>query len=519
MRLRREDFFAGGLIAILLAYAAIRAARLPITIDEAITYRFFVTAPVSQILFPNLANPRSVAETSELAANNHALNSLLAKVSSSLFGTSEITLRLPNVIALAAYGVFSWLILRSFRPGWIGMAGLALMMLNPFLLDYFSMARGYGLSLGLMMPGLYLLARSVRARQGSARDEFLGLFLLGLGALASFVLIDVLFAVAIVLTAMRAIRIFSEQPAGGVVRLRRFAIESLPLLSIGLLLGASVGLSAIGVQRAHGLWYGGHAGFWRDTVSSLVEPTLYTAPYAAFVRPIVTGLIAAAAALLTWRTATVLLHRPISEPDARAAAWTMLLFVAAALGVLEQRFLHVPFRLGRAALFFVPLFVLAVTATATSAAASAKRGPAMAVTGTMAALAIAAGVHFAFCANVNRFLYFTYDLDTPNLLADLERVAALRRRPLRIRTDWHIAPAMEFYRVTRKLGWFTWDTQAADWSGFDFAYVRGEDIREIPAHGFRILKYYGRSGDVLGAPASGALGTSLTTPPGQPAAR
>ncbi len=519
MRLRREDLFAGVLIALLLAYAAIKAVRLPITIDEAITYRFFITAPVSQILFPNVANPRSVAETSELAANNHALNSLLAKAASSLFGTSEIALRLPNVLALAAYGVFSWLILRSFRSGWIGMAGLALLMLNPFLLDYFSMARGYGLSLGLMMPGLFLLARSVRARQGSARHEFLGLFLIGLGALASFVLIDVLFAVTIVLTAMRAIRIFSEQPRGSVGRLRRFAVESLPLFSIGLLLGASVGLSALGVQRAHGLWFGGHAGFWRDTVSSLVEPTLYTARYATPARPFVIGLIACAAVLVAWRTAVVLLRRPIRDPDAQAAGWTILLLVTVALGVLERHFLGVPLRIGRAALFLVPLFVLAVTASSASAAEPSNRGSSIAAKIVVAALGIAAAAHFAFCANVNRFLYFTYDLDTPNLLADLERVAAFRRRSLRIRTDWRIAPAMEFYRETRKLGWFTWDTQAADWSDFDFAYVRGENAREIPAHGFQILKTYGRSGDVLGAPLSGALGISLITPPGQPVAR
>ena len=42
----------------------------------------------------------------------------------------------------------------------IVIAGFVLLALNPFVLDFFSLARGYGLALACLMSSLYLLARA-----------------------------------------------------------------------------------------------------------------------------------------------------------------------------------------------------------------------------------------------------------------------------------------------------------------------------------------------------------------------
>jgi hypothetical protein len=498
-RFRRADIWAAFAGLLLVAYAGIRAARLPITIDEAVTYRFFVTAPASEILFPDLANPKSIAETRGVAANNHPLNSILAKGSTSIFGPSGLAVRLPNVLSLAAYLVFSWLILRSLRSGWACLAGFLLLALNPFLLDYFSMARGYGLSVGLMTAGLYWIRLSITSP--SPRNEAIGLFLLGLGALASYVLIDLLLAAAIGMTIFRGIRIFSSPDPTGRSRFHRFAVESVPLMVIGLLLLASIGLNVLALESIRGLWYGGRVGFWHDTVSSLVEATLYTAPYSAAARSILSASVAAVAALVSIRAILSLGKRPIARADAEAAGWTFFLLVTVAIGIVEHEFFGAPLREGRVALYFIPLFVIAVATTAEAIALSMPRYQRV-ISYSMGALAFAAVVHFAICCNFSRFLYFIYDMDTKRLLADLESKKTSFHHPIRVHTEWKIAPGIEFYRSTRRLWWITWDTQASDWRNFDYAYVYPESSQELAAHEFQIVRTYPRSGNLLAVPRS-----------------
>ncbi|HKB69232.1 MAG TPA: hypothetical protein VKH46_00180, partial [Thermoanaerobaculia bacterium] len=60
---------------------------------------------------------------------------------------------------------------------------------------------------------------------------------------------------------------------------------------------------------------------------------------------------------------------------------------------------------------------------------------------------------------------------------------------------------LEFYRSTRHLWWITWDTQANDWSQFDYAYLLPEHSGELAPHGFRFVRSYPLSGNLLGESA------------------
>ncbi len=487
---------------VLVIYAALRAALLPITIDEAFSYLFFVRAPVPAILSLDSFERLRSTLPGDMAANNHVLNSLLSKGSARIFGTSELALRLPNVGALAAYLLFSWLILRRIRPGWVGLSGFLAMALNPFVLDYFSLSRGYGLSLGLFMAGLYAVSESLRTSENRRVVECLGFFLIALGVLASYVLVDLFVAVGATWFVVRAIQISAEARETAARRpVRELVGEILPILAIAFALLAAVGPNLARLSRMGALWFGGNAGFWRDTVGSLVDGTLYLSSHAAAIRPFLIALIAGLAALVVLFAIPAIRRATVSPADAEAVAWTALLVLVVSSNVAEHAFLGARFRVGRTALFFLPIFVLALAATmgamARSSSAGWRRSSRVA-----AVLAAAAIVQFAASANLRRFLFFEYDMDTPALLADLENAKSAISHPIRIRTEWRIAPALEFYRVTRNLGWFTWDTQAVDWTGFDYAYLFPAHSRELGAHGFRLVRSYPRSGNLLGAPPS-----------------
>lgn len=128
---------------LLFIYVVIRANNLSFTHDESLSYA---------ILFDN---PMAIQ-----TANNHILNTLFMWLSSLFFGNSEIALRLPNILSFGLYLYASFVIFKETKNAWLMALGSCLILLNPFLIDYFSLARGYGISLGCMMLSLYFFLRN-----------------------------------------------------------------------------------------------------------------------------------------------------------------------------------------------------------------------------------------------------------------------------------------------------------------------------------------------------------------------
>jgi hypothetical protein len=162
-----------------LAVCAYRASHQSIVIDEAFTFNHFVDGPWSNIY-------------SSSDANYHVLYSILAKLSVRAFGVSELSLRLPALLAGFAMilGVF-WVLHLTTRPlvRWIAIVALSL---HPLLLDFSVAARGYGLGLALLVWAIYF---SIERRYALAGT------LSGLAAVANltmtFPALGVVFAVAI----------------------------------------------------------------------------------------------------------------------------------------------------------------------------------------------------------------------------------------------------------------------------------------------------------------------------------
>ncbi len=166
-----------------LGYEVIRAGRSSFTCDEAGTYLDFISPNVLALFNFN-------------SANNHFLNSLLAKISSGLAGPSELALRLPNLLAYAVYLLFAFLMLERFvKNRIVVLCGYLLLSLNPYVLDFFSLCRGYGLSLGFLMASLFFFLTFLENGPYPApgRDRALrrSLIAAGLAVLSSFSLLNV----------------------------------------------------------------------------------------------------------------------------------------------------------------------------------------------------------------------------------------------------------------------------------------------------------------------------------------
>jgi 4-amino-4-deoxy-L-arabinose transferase-like glycosyltransferase len=127
---------------LLLSYVTYRAANLSFVHDESLSFTIIKGDP-----------------TFKGTANHHPLNTWLMWVFSRILGDSEFSVRLPNLLAFTGYLAAAYLIFRRETNGWLALTGMCILLFNPFMLDFFGLARGYGISLGFILMTVYLLLR------------------------------------------------------------------------------------------------------------------------------------------------------------------------------------------------------------------------------------------------------------------------------------------------------------------------------------------------------------------------
>jgi hypothetical protein len=130
-------------LTFLFVSVALRAGRQGILGDEAFNWALFLRGSFSHIFL------------ADYDANNHVLYTVLAWLSTHWMGLNEFNLRIPTIIAAAIFFVTVFRIsLRLFgRRPWHLLCTI-LLAGNPYVLDFFTVARGYGLALAFFSLAL-----------------------------------------------------------------------------------------------------------------------------------------------------------------------------------------------------------------------------------------------------------------------------------------------------------------------------------------------------------------------------
>lgn len=124
-------------------FVVMRASTIPMTYDEAYTVSSYVDKT-------SLLSIGGIYETFLLyfrsLANNHLLNTVLIYLFQLFIGIryNDFLIRVPNIACGIIYLFFCNKIYKNKK---IGFLTFALLLLNPFQNQYFSLARGYGMSL------------------------------------------------------------------------------------------------------------------------------------------------------------------------------------------------------------------------------------------------------------------------------------------------------------------------------------------------------------------------------------
>ncbi len=183
------SYFALALLALLFALSCYRAAVQSITVDEAFTYNRSVSAPLSRTF-------------KVFDANNHPLHTMLAKAAVALFGVSEFALRMPALLGALIYFAAVFRLSRAmFGDSWLMLTAVACLSMNPTVLDFLSISRGYGMAMALVMAALDLL-RSYLDRPERLRLLHLAAVALALAVTANLTTVFPGVALALVFTAL-----------------------------------------------------------------------------------------------------------------------------------------------------------------------------------------------------------------------------------------------------------------------------------------------------------------------------
>jgi len=328
--------------SLLFAYTCVRAYLMDITWDEASSY---VTYVRNGIII--------VSDYDVMSANNHILNTFLMWCFTKMFGATEFVMRIPSLISHLLFLLFSAKLLKNIGNKWLVIAAFVVVNVNPYLLDFFSLARGYGLSIGLMMASIYYFFLFHTADRKN-RSATLTIFFAGLAVLANFVLLNYCLAVfgAIVLLNIYFAVVSGKETKQKVKDvLMGVALPSL-LMALLLLFVIPIGikLKAIGA-----LFFGGDIGFWKDTVNTIVDRSFYELGYPYFLQQLTKGIIllvlAGAISLVVYR----LIKKELTNSTIFLSSLLFLLGLCILSTVIQHHLFETPYLMERTALFLVVL--------------------------------------------------------------------------------------------------------------------------------------------------------------------
>jgi hypothetical protein len=467
---------SGFRVAALILFAALfatnlyRAATQSIVHDEALTWQLYLEGPASAIF-------------QSYSANHHFLATILFKISTTLFGDSELALRLPTVLA---GGWFFWTVFRLcalvFGDGWFFLIACAALTLNPILLDFLVAARGYGLAMAGLFWALYQMLEWMdeQSRESIARGrEFQDHKRLWKAALGCCIAVatNLTFLMPVfILAAAFCFLLLSRQAVtetaaplpSAAPKARKKSKKSKPeaarqnthpyapfihfavpvvVLAIAFLLAAPIDLartqdfyagSATAVKSLRDLMeasfaYGDSPGLLQGIEQISKNIALIFLPAGALAALILVSFTARRSRLelATWFSSLAV------------ACSAILLFLAHLVS-------GIPYPENRTGIYFVPLATLAVLGLARMLA---DRAGVRHWIGLAVALVFGLFVlEFAAQWNVRSFWVWRYDADTKRIFQVLES-APKPSGPIRLGVSWTLEPSLNYYRELRKASW------------------------------------------------------------------
>lgn len=454
-----------------------KASHSAFTHDESFTYITYVKKSVIGI----------VSMQPPVSANNHILNSLSMKVIDKLMSPNPFNLRIPNILGHLLFIVFSALIINDFRNNYFKVAGFILLNSNIYLIDLFSLARGYGLSLGLLMIHWYYLIKLITEPRHKTNFKFM--------LIALFLAIASNFSIIYYALSLSIIYVFYEVKKRTEVKKPYFLMVNLnsKFLIVTMILFIAFLYEPIRkLVKFNQLYFGGTNNFFDDTIYSLVFYSSTSAIQNEFIIKIIYVLVVIAIGLIFLRLLFKLFKNQIEAKSNLFAGSFILVMI---IQIILFYLFNTKYLIQRTAVFLIPLFTIAILSIINEAGYS------------LGYFLITFVALFLFYITVqytplNKSLNWTYDADNENVINDLENIYAnaYSRKKLNLGIDWIFHPSLNYYRLTSNAGnWLdTLDREGYENKKFNYYFVESQSLNKFAdTTKFKLLKTYSTSGNSL----------------------
>lgn len=398
-------------------YVCVKASATSFTHDESLSY-LLITGKES-----------NYADT----ANHHLLNTWLMKICYHLFGNSEFSLRLPNILAfiLFSIGVFN-IVKNSNKPLLISI-GIVAITYNPYLIDFFCLARGYGLALGFSILGIsYLLQDQLHLSWNKyLRRTFIILSLIYLSVLSNLVFLNLNLAIIIVL-------VIDYYYVSRQLKSTRKSLLTFICISITNLVLLYPLLQRLFFLKYKGeLYFGGQDGFIDNTLIILIHRSIYVSYYGELFWQILLKLI-----IIVFLLGTLSLFKYRTFTPLKKITLILLLLISAS--VIQFHIFDALFPMERTSLMFIPLFGIFLfflfKSTMNQKYITFLKKPSYFLSGLLSVVIV---LHFVLNMQIQAPLEFRYDNLTKSVVTQIEQTSDAKN--ITLTYEWIFDPAIQYY--------------------------------------------------------------------------
>lgn len=318
----------------LLVYAILRAWIVEPIHDEAATFLHYIETG-------EVMGGRSLMD-----ANNHVFNSWLGNLTYRLFGESFFLFRLPALLCFCLYFWSGRKLTTHLKLGIWGEWCFVALNTIPWIFDYFSYTRGYGLAIGFFMAALLQLHYWLKDHHtGRLILLLLFLYLAVFSNLTYLVTSLILVCYIVFMTLVYAKKMGIKALVFHAFLVLVFFFFLIPLIEFSFAL-----------KEAGALYYGSLDGLWWVTGKTLSRYVLFFDANWLRIVYVLIGLAGAVLLFLQWKKETAL------QFLTSTSVWLCLLIGGNIAAILFlAKVMHVNYPEDRAAMYLVPLSILALT--------------------------------------------------------------------------------------------------------------------------------------------------------------
>jgi hypothetical protein len=306
----------------ILTYLVTKALVMQITCDEAYTVLILSKQPIWDLI-----------TYKDSYTNNHILNTLIIKGLFSLFGMNHSLARVPSLLGFLMYFYCSYRFSKKYiTDDALSVMFLTVMCCNPYLLDFFALARGYGLSIGLMMVSIYFGANVVFQKASTKYDLPISILAAILSVYAQFASLHFYLGINLLLFLYALNQWITHSN-------KKEFINTIVTQIIGFgVLVALVYLPFKAIIRDNQIAYYGADGFWENTISTVIYNSVYAQGYFSdATTPIFKRLLLLVFFIVVAKIAYNLGQKKITESErAYPSVFVVLLFSCTAVSVILQ---------------------------------------------------------------------------------------------------------------------------------------------------------------------------------------